>query len=588
ALAADRAGGAPGANLRARIAACGGNPLYVELLLTALAGSIALDGRGGADVADGPLPASLAATVRDRLRPLGAETVELLGLASVLGGEFAVADLATVSGRPVTELWPPLREALAAGLLSERGERLAFGHDLVREALYDDLPRSVREGLHLDAGRALAAAGADAPTVAEQFLRGARRGDPEVVGWLERAARETAARSAGVAAELLEAALELTAPEAPARGRIEAELAVTLIAAGRRPEGEALARQSLARDGWPEAEGALRLALARSMVERGHFAEALGEAATAAASDGVRPRERAEALAWAAMGPLLGHDLDAAEVEIARALEAARNAGAAHVAALSLSRAGHVAGFRGDFLAQERLLGEAVAVAEADGSRESLHASHAHYNQGMALADVDRPLAGLAALAAGRRLCERLGMEETLRNSHHYAGYPLTCAGRWEEAIADLETAQTLSEEAQLTWTVDVLAARALLQVRRDELEPARAAIAAASAARAAGALEFRLGWTDWARALLAEADGDLPGATALLWSAWERATAAGIPAELRFFAPELARLLAAAANAGAADANAGAADANCGAADANAGAADANAGAADANCGAA
>ncbi len=546
ALAAQRAGGEPGANLRARIAACGGNPFYVELLLSALRDAIALDGRGAAEIAAGPLPDSLAATVRDRLRALGSGTVELLALASVLGGEFAVADLAAVSGRPVAELWPPLREALAAGVLSERGERLAFGHDLVREALYDDLPRSVREGLHLDAGRALAAAGADAPTVAEQFLRGARRGDPEVVGWLERAARETAARSAGVAAELLEAALELTAPGAPTRGRIEAELAVTLIAAGRRPEGEALARQSLAQAGWPQAEGALRLALARSLVERGHFVEALGEAATAAASGGVAPRERAEALAWAAMGPLFAHDLDAADAEIARALEVARAAGAAHVTALSLTRAGHVAGFRGDFAGAARLTGEAVAVAVADGSREALHASHAHLNHAMALADADRPLAGLAELAAGRRLYERLGMEETLRNSHHYAGHPLICAGRWEEALAELETAVTLSEEAQIAWTVDVLASRALLQVRRDELEPAREAVAGASAALAAGALEFRLGWTDWARALLAEADGDADGALALLWAAWERATAAGMVCEQRYFAPELVRLLAA------------------------------------------
>ncbi|MDW5598927.1 hypothetical protein VSS74_31500, partial [Conexibacter stalactiti] len=314
ALAARGAGGSPGANLRARVDACGGNPLFVTLLVEALAAddAIVLAADGRAEVADGALPASLATTVLGRLRALPAETVELLGLVSVLGSEFALADLASLTGRPAATLWPPLREALAAGLLVERGERLGFGHDVVREALYDDLPRSVRAGLHLEAGRALAAAGADALAVAEQLVRAERRGDAETIAWLERAAREAAARSAGVAAELLEAALELAGPADPARGRLDAELSLHLVAAGRRQEGELLLRRVLEERAYPPGEGALRLALARSLLDRGQVAEGLGEAAIAARSPSVAAGDRAEALAWATMGPLLAHDLDAA------------------------------------------------------------------------------------------------------------------------------------------------------------------------------------------------------------------------------------------------------------------------------------
>lgn len=38
-----------------------------------------------------------------------------------------------------------MREALVAGALAEHGERLTFRHELIRDALYTDLPRGVRQ-----------------------------------------------------------------------------------------------------------------------------------------------------------------------------------------------------------------------------------------------------------------------------------------------------------------------------------------------------------------------------------------------------------------------------------------------------------
>jgi DNA-binding NarL/FixJ family response regulator len=548
ALATRLAGGAPGANLSARVAACGGNPLFVGVLVEGLAAADAIRlGDGVAEIAAGSAPDSLARTVVGRLRALPAETVELLGLASVLGSEFALGDLAALAGRPAALAWGPLREALAAGVLVERGDRLGFGHDVVREALYDELPGSLRAGLHLEVARAFAARGADATAVAEHYLRAEGRGGPEAVDWLERAARGAAARSAGVAAELLEAAVALTDPADAARHELQTELALSLVAAGRRLEGEALARRLLTAPGRRSAEGALRLALVRSLLERGRFLEALEEVSEATSSPGVAARDRAEALAYVALGPLLSHDLDAADAEALRAQRAAEEAGVAHVAAMSLVRRGHVAGFRGAFAVQEQLAGEALRVATAAGTRAAHHASHAHLNVALALADCDRPEEGVAAVVAGRRLYERLGMEETLRNSHHYAGYPLMLAGRWDDALAELETATTLSEEAELAWTVDVAATRAVLLVRRDELEQARALVDAATAALAAGAPQFRLCWVAWAGALADEAEGDAAGALERLWEAWERVGAVGAHGERRTFAPDLARMLAAA-----------------------------------------
>jgi DNA-binding NarL/FixJ family response regulator len=559
ALAERLAGGVPGAHLGARVSACGGNPLFIDVLVEGLGAAGAIELRDGvAEIAAGTVPESLTVTVLARLRTLPPETVELLGLASVLGSELALADLAALAGRPAARVWGPLREALAAGVLVEQDDRLAFSHDVVREALYDELPATVRAGLHLEVARTLVARRADALAVAEHFLRAEGRGGREAVGWLERAAREASARSAGVAAELLEAAVELSEDD-PARSALEAELALSLVAAGRRVEGEALARRLLEERGDPSSEGALRLTLVRSLLERGRFAEALEEVARTTASPGVAAPERAEALAYAAIAPLLAHDLDAAEAESTRAFEVAEEAGPVHVAAMSLVRRSQVAGFRGDFAEQERLAAEALARATADGGRLAHRASHAHLHYALALADSDRPQEGVAAIAAGRSVYERLGMEETLRNSHHYAGYPLMHAGRWDEALAELETATALSEEAELAWTVDVLANRALILVRRNELEAARTLIGSAEHALAAGAPEFRIGWVAWAGALADEAEGDEAGALERLWAAWERVGAIGAHGEQRTFAPDLARMLASAAAAAGGDGGAAA-----------------------------
>ena len=58
-----------------------------------------------------------------------------------------------------------------AGVLAESGGGMAFRHPLIRAALYEEMPASVRAAWHRDAGRALAEAGAPADRVARQLLR---------------------------------------------------------------------------------------------------------------------------------------------------------------------------------------------------------------------------------------------------------------------------------------------------------------------------------------------------------------------------------------------------------------------------------
>ena len=109
------------------------------------------------------------------------ETIEVLRVASILGASFSLADLSTVLDRPSSALVNNIQEALRAGVLGEAGERLTFHHELVREAVYSDLPLSVRQALHLQAGRALAAAAAAPDKVAAHLAVGAAPGDRQAV-----------------------------------------------------------------------------------------------------------------------------------------------------------------------------------------------------------------------------------------------------------------------------------------------------------------------------------------------------------------------------------------------------------------------
>src|SRR6202042_2577309 len=151
----------------------GGNPLYLTEMLAALApsGRISVASNGTAQVARGTVPDSLPGAIADRLGFVSASTREVLRAAALLGVEFAITDLTAVLGRTVAALVPALDEARTTGVLTDSGSGLAFRHPLIREALYAEMPASVRAAWHRDAGHALATAGAAPDRVARQLLR---------------------------------------------------------------------------------------------------------------------------------------------------------------------------------------------------------------------------------------------------------------------------------------------------------------------------------------------------------------------------------------------------------------------------------
>ena len=184
-------------------------------------------------------------------------------------------------------------------MLADDGARLRFRHDLIREAIYADLPGSVRLALHREAGQRLARAGAPARQVAGQLARGP--GDAEAVGWLTRAAREAAAPSPDTAADLLERATGLMALRDPARDRTLAERARSLLMACRIAEAEAECRDLLGRGHDPGPRAAPRVP-GRGPAGPGPGPDGLRELEDPAGFPALTGAERAAALGWAA-GP---------------------------------------------------------------------------------------------------------------------------------------------------------------------------------------------------------------------------------------------------------------------------------------------
>jgi predicted ATPase len=154
-LVAETVEAEPGPGLLAEISGAAGNPLFITELLGALTQEKAIQTAGEtAEVKDPTLPPTLRLTILRRLSFLSDDALQALQTASVLGAGFSLTDLAAVTGRRAAVLSAALGEAIAARVLEEDGVRLRFRHELIRDAIYEDLPASVRQGLHREAGAA--------------------------------------------------------------------------------------------------------------------------------------------------------------------------------------------------------------------------------------------------------------------------------------------------------------------------------------------------------------------------------------------------------------------------------------------------
>src|SRR5580658_2110983 len=442
-LVAAMVGAPPGEALRRLTARAAGNPLYVRELVDALVREQALEIKPTAEVsaAREQLPASLAAVLSDRLSSVPDQTARVVRAAALLGGRFAVSDLAVVLRRPVSDLADGLQEAVAAGILVGSGPELAFRHLLIQQALYGDMPAALRTALHAEAARELAASGADALSVAQQLSAANRPGEGWTRAWLIQTAPVLTARAPQLAADLLRRELDETPSGDEAWDGLTASLVWALLAAGSHEEAARRASQALTVMTDPVRKAETFRVLASAQVSARHNDDAMTTVRQALASADLPGEWRARMLVVLAMLERAGTgDLDAADATASQALAIAEEVGDTFAAAHALAALWFTHGIRRDHAAALDYIDRALRLLGDDPGYADLR-SYALEVRIFTLQNLDRWPEAELALQQTREFAHRSGSSD--RATWATAAVLRYWLGQWDDALAELGSDDT-------------------------------------------------------------------------------------------------------------------------------------------------
>ena len=339
-IAADLLGAEPSEDIRTLLAGVGGNPFWAVQVIE----GFARRHERGQD--DGDLQAELSAGVRGRLSGLSGPAAALVRLAAVWGRAMRVEDaghlLGSVSEAQVETL---VREGVDNGLLGSAEGDVFFRHDLVRDAVYADIPPADRRALHRACARYIVGDGRSTLAAANHFRASAVRDDHEAVLALEQAARECSMPDQAV--ELAQQTFALTTDANPLWLLAGERTVETLVNVQRDGEALAVADRLLAVAVEPEIIARIELQACRALWCAGDCVQMERRAGDALAQDGVSAVLRAqlsaaqalaatrtasaartEAMAEAALDD--GHrlnDIYSQRLAVVALIEAARNEG---------------------------------------------------------------------------------------------------------------------------------------------------------------------------------------------------------------------------------------------------------------------
>ncbi|MFI5520530.1 ATP-binding protein [Streptomyces platensis] len=540
ALLADLCGRSAGPRLCRMAEGAAGNPLYLTELIAVLRREDAIEtGEHTADIAAGYSLPPLTALVTHRLRHLREDVLQVVRVASVLGASCTTAELAAVVDLPLRDLLAVMAQAEAAGVLGDTGQHLRFRHELLRHAVYDTVPGSVRTMLHMRAAQCLAESGAAPERVAEHLLGGLPSPD-FLTTWLEGAAARLTTRAPAMALRLLTTALELGDPSDAGYAGLRLHHALAQLSCGLLAEAEESARHALAKAPDPGWECLMRWIVIQAAFARGRPDLALAEARAGYRNPDVPAIEAVRFQAFSAVCLFALGDLTEAGTVASRARRAADRAGDSQALADALK-----------VLAAKRFFeapdAEAVELAR-QASRLTPDTVHPAQWMGLQLALVnyyialDRGHDAQRTLAAIRIPAERTG--GMFLPLYHLASALLAFhTGRWDDALA--ETASGLACGGQDSLSRALRAVAALIAVHRGRQPLAEAHLAAplpedgnSTVAAFYAYLPLRAG------ALLDEARGDARRAYSRLAEAFDNGV--GHPPgqrHLSFLTPDLVRL---------------------------------------------
>ena len=533
----------PGPALESIVARAAGNPLLVVELLRSMASEGWLRRDGGVIEAIGDeLPRTLRELVLRRLRYLPTATLELLRVAAVLGESVSVQDLAVVSERPAREVTTDLSEAFRARLLDDRDHLVAFRHQLVQQAIYEDLAAPVRRALHRHAANALAASDGDLSKVASHLLQGAEHGDLGAVEVLRLAAARAAAGSPSTALDLLRHAAQLLPTGHHEADAVSAELAAALMRAGHVAEAVDVAEAVLGRPHRDDVDAALHLTVVDALSLQNRGIELLARAEAALAIPTLSLADRALVMTQASYGQIFSGDFVGGEAGARRALELAERAGSAEMTVWSLCAASVPVKVQGRYGEALSLARRAVALAFEPVVPEA-RLRHPHFFLGFALADADQFTEAKLAYARAIDDADELGAGWLLPDMLALSAEVSFLTGDWDDAWTELETAMHLGEQhGQRISIAACRAYQALIATARGERHKARERLRGFEATPSATS-PYGTEMVAFAHATIAEEDGDLSVAFDTLYRAWRHDVDRAVHYYDRYLAPALVRV---------------------------------------------
>ncbi|MFD9099298.1 helix-turn-helix transcriptional regulator [Streptomyces collinus] len=443
-------GTTPGPHLLRLAGRASGNPLYIKELVTALLTERLIADEGGqaelvAGAADGIAP-SLASLLHHRLVPFAPPALEMLGTAALLGPEFTVPDLAAVLQTPASALLTGLRQALAAGLITDTGTALTFRHPLIRHVLHDGLPSALRPVLGRQIARVLAETGAAPERVAEQLLATPAPTDRPTFNWIAENAPTLVYRVPNLAAELLARVVdEGVGTGSQQHNTILLGLAKAYFRIGQYESAEKRAWEVLGRVSEMETSAEVRWTLTRILYSAGR-AEQAGAAIEQALLDptlSLKWQARFTALFAMHQRSETG-DLIAADRGAQQALNLAESCGDRFALGYALCVKWLVDSVRRDHASALESIDKALHVLDEQAEQEDLR-SWVLENKVFTLHNLDR-------LHDAETAC-RAAVGHAQRSSGSSPGPHLGSAvhdfwcGRWDDALASLSAIDAHSPE---------------------------------------------------------------------------------------------------------------------------------------------
>jgi DNA-binding CsgD family transcriptional regulator/tetratricopeptide (TPR) repeat protein len=335
-IARDRLGAPPGERLVRLLQGANGVPyLAVELIDAMLVEA----GRADDDAATGgeELPGPFVTGLRGRLHRLPEEVRRVLAVGAVLGRSFRIDDAAALlDGVSTEDVIRLLEQAMRADVLGTDRDRIVFRHDLVRQAVYADVPHPMRTILHRAAAELLLTTGDDPVAAAPHLLVSAVKNDRRAIDILHRAAKALRTLAPVTASDLIVAALALLPRWDNLSLRLGEEAIGILGEAHRTREAMALGDDLLENNFSNEDTARIQGRLAWLLWGLGRPDEMSARLEPALALNGLSPGTRRHLLSLHALALSRGTDMIRAEQVSTRALEEAGRSGDRSAEALAL------------------------------------------------------------------------------------------------------------------------------------------------------------------------------------------------------------------------------------------------------------